>query len=170
MSIGSPPPEETEKLKRLSSQTYPAKAIRQSRSNQPPKQRWKLYGEERSSFNNNWSKPWSKSSKMSRNIKTLPNEFPGHLGPSKQFKHWRPQLPSSIEPSLTQNMTYPSTPLETNAGDVHQLNIQSPSRIYSSTMFKNTMVKTKSWGKGCQSGRTKHTPHSTNLQGIQNAL
>jgi hypothetical protein len=89
-------------------------------------------------------------SKMSRKTKTGPNKFPDHPELSKLSKHSKPQLPFLGKPNQTWNMRYPNMPLETNNGDVLQLNIQYPSRIYSSAMSRLNMIKTKFWGTRLQ--------------------
>jgi hypothetical protein len=59
-------------------------------------------------------------------------------------------LPFLNKPSLNQNIRYLNMPLETNAGDILQLNIWCPYRICFSMTSRLDTIKTRFWEKKSQ--------------------
>jgi len=97
-------------------------------------------------------------SKMSRRIKTWQDRSPGHPGPSKPSRLWKPQLQPLLKPNQARNTRYLNMLPETSAGDILRLSTQCPSRTYSSTMFKRTNRETKCWVR--KSPRLSHKTYT----------
>jgi len=111
-----------------------------------PQHDWKPYKPATKCYKHNWNKHWPGSNRMYRKTRNLHNEFLDPPEQSKPFKPWKPQLPSSDRTNPNQNTRFQNMPLETDAGNDHQLFTQCLSRISSFTMSRRNTTKTRSWG------------------------
>jgi hypothetical protein len=76
------------------------------------------------------------------NSMTWPKEAPDHARPRKPSKIWK--LPSPYSPLTSQpwDTTFPTTLLETDAGNAHSIRIMQPYRIYCWRTSVHSKIKT----------------------------